>query len=207
MARQARSPQRMARRRGEILESARRLFAEEGIGPVTTGRIAEAAGISPGNLYYWFPNKAEIVRALFEEWSAASAVPVSRADEPSRILSFLWGREAAQQRISQGYAFFARELLPLLHADPVLAERYRAAYQARVDEFGGLAERVIAAGLLRAPEPPTTVRDLVALMWLVSETAAPFAEIVDSRFDSRRAVHAVLRPLLTAAGRAELEVQ
>lgn len=207
MDRQPRTPQRVARRRGEILDTARRLFTEEGIGPVSTGRIAEAAGISPGNLYYWFPSKTAIVRSLFEEWSAESRIEVDRSDDPALILAALWGRAAAQERVSEGYAFFARELFGLLHADPVLAEAYRANYEARVGQLVALVERVIDAGLLQAPEPRSALPDLIRMLWLVSETAAPFAEVVPGAgFDAREATRAVIRPLLTPTGRTELGV-
>ncbi len=208
MTRSSRSPQRVARRRAEVLETARRLFAEEGIGAVTTGRIAQEAGISPGNLYYWFPSKAEIIRALFERWSTESRVPAGQADDPVQVLAMLWGRADTQQRTSAEYAFFQRELFPLLHADPVLAESYRRAYETRVAEFVALTELVIEAGLLRTPEPPATVRELIQLLWLVAETAAPFGEAVaDTDSTAQRLTHAVIRPHLTDAGRAVLGIK
>lgn len=64
----------------------------------------------------------------------------------------------------------------VLESDPVLAAEYRAVYTERVEQFAVLAESLIAAGLLRPPEPPTTVRALVRVLWLVAETADPFAQ-------------------------------
>src|SRR3990167_11063697 len=56
-----------------ILDAALTLFNERGSANVTTNHIAEAMGISPGNLYYHFRNKAEIVRGLFQRIMAAWA--------------------------------------------------------------------------------------------------------------------------------------
>ncbi len=205
MASSARVPQRAAPRRAAILDAARRLFAEHGIGPVTTNRIAEEAGISPGNLYYWFPSKAEIVRALFEDWSARMDIPAERMRDPHAALRVLWHRVAELPQPDPDYAFFLRDLFPLLHADDVLADAYRTAYRARRDAFVEVAEQLVAAGLVSLPEPPTSLRDLASMLWLVAETAAPFsAAAADERVDARRYGRAVMQPLLTEAGRRVL---
>ena len=57
----------MASNRARILDRALELFNERGTAVVSTNHIAAAASISPGNLYYHFRNKDEIVRALFQQ--------------------------------------------------------------------------------------------------------------------------------------------
>lgn len=203
-----RIPQRAAPRREAILKTARLLFSEDGIGPVTTNRIAQAAGISPGNLYYWFGSKAEIVRALFVNWSERMQLAEEPASDPRDALRTLWQRVVQRPQPDPEYAFFLRELFVLLHADPQLAQSYRSSYARRLDQFVALVERLVDADLLRAPEPPTTVHDMVGLLWLVSETALPFAQAVrDERVDAQRYGRAVMQPLLTPAGRAVLGLE
>ncbi|MBM3124433.1 MAG: helix-turn-helix transcriptional regulator, partial [Chloroflexi bacterium] len=58
--------------REKILDTALVLFNKDGTSAVSTNHIAEAAGISPGNLYYHFRNKEEIIRELFECLSATN---------------------------------------------------------------------------------------------------------------------------------------
>ncbi|HEV7734984.1 MAG TPA: TetR/AcrR family transcriptional regulator [Candidatus Binatia bacterium] len=50
-----------------ILEAAARVFAAHGYAAGTTNRIAEAAGVSIGSLYEYFPNKDAILVALMEQ--------------------------------------------------------------------------------------------------------------------------------------------
>ena len=57
--------------RAKILDVCRTLFNERGPVEVTTAEIAQAAGISEGNLHYHFRRKTEIIVALFEEFRAA----------------------------------------------------------------------------------------------------------------------------------------
>jgi AcrR family transcriptional regulator len=71
-----------------VLDAAEEVLAREGAGAFTTVRIAEAAGISVGTLYRYFPDKDAIVEALavrywsdFEDLAGA----VGAADERERL--------------------------------------------------------------------------------------------------------------------------
>jgi AcrR family transcriptional regulator len=52
-----------------VLEAATRVLAREGAYRFTTARVAEAAGVSVGSLYQYFPNKEAILfRLQADEW-------------------------------------------------------------------------------------------------------------------------------------------
>jgi AcrR family transcriptional regulator len=65
--------------RAKILEACRTLFNERGPAEVTTAEIAQAVGISEGNLHYHFRRKQQIVVALFDGFETALEA-VGRAD-------------------------------------------------------------------------------------------------------------------------------
>ncbi len=65
--RQAHRQKRGVLRVEEILSAAGVLFAEVGYDKVTTNMIAARAGISPGSLYQFFPNKEAITQAFAAE--------------------------------------------------------------------------------------------------------------------------------------------
>src|ERR671933_90846 len=54
------------RNRQRILDAARELFAERGLA-VTLNDVADHAGVGVGTVYRRFPDKAELVEALFEQ--------------------------------------------------------------------------------------------------------------------------------------------
>lgn len=51
-----------------ILTAAARIFAEQGWHGATTNRVAEAAGVSVGSLYQYFPGKLALLAALKERF-------------------------------------------------------------------------------------------------------------------------------------------
>src|ERR1041384_3846674 len=49
-----------------ILEATARVLVKRGFDGLTTNLVADAAGVSIGSLYQYFPNKAALVGALIE---------------------------------------------------------------------------------------------------------------------------------------------
>lgn len=187
--------------RTRILNAARELFNELGTAAVSTNHIAERASVSPGNLYYWFRNKAAIISALFDEWSSASA-PVAPADEtPEALLRALLATEMHNSATAMAYRGLSRDLLPLLHADADLAARYRENFRARTAELTAVAEHLIEVGYLRAPGGAEQLKALVSAFWVLNEFSAPFADVVHAGLVPPLA-GTLLAGMLTDSGRA-----
>lgn len=152
-----------------ILDVALALFNERGSSVVTTNHIAQALGISPGNLYYHFRNKAEIVRALFariaSEWDANYALPPSTMPSIELMEAMLAGNFAIQGR----YRFYFRDLTLLLNADPDLAEAYRANRANGMENTKFLIDTFIDADVLRPVGDTEAMDDLIQLLWLVGD--------------------------------------
>lgn len=69
--------QRAVETRARILDAARAVISEHGYAHGTTNRIAEAAGLSVGSLYQYFPNKDAILVELVDAHIAAGTEAVS----------------------------------------------------------------------------------------------------------------------------------
>jgi AcrR family transcriptional regulator len=111
--------------RTRIADAALALFNTEGTHAISTRHVAAKLEISPGNLYYHFGNKEEIVLALYERIEAHLLGIVVPLREPSpsfdqvlqyldRIFAHLWE-----------YRFFYRDITALLQDVPGLKDRYR----------------------------------------------------------------------------------
>ncbi len=68
-------------RRRQILEAAAELFSHSGYHGVTVDAIAQRAGISKGNLYWYFRSKQEIFRLLFEHVTEGLFQPLAETLE------------------------------------------------------------------------------------------------------------------------------
>lgn len=201
------------RTRDRVLSSALELFNEGGTAAVSTNHVAAQAGISPGNLYYWFGDKDEIIRELYAQfvaayerlWGAGGSDPdkVPLDLTPDEVL----GRLAEGAALTRRYAFLSRDLLGLLHADPALAAEYCAVRQRRIAGFTALAHAWRTRGVIRRVDDQT-VADLVRALWIVAESWLAFAEIDADHSGAdhsgadhgTRLLRVVLEPYLTPAG-------
>jgi AcrR family transcriptional regulator len=120
---QARSAQLVA----DILQAAIRVLVQEGAARFTTIRVAEAAGVSVGSLYQYFPNKQAILfRLQVDEWQRTSAALESLLSES--------GRSAAERLQAVTRAFFQSECdeAPLRQALDAAAPNFAEAPETQV---------------------------------------------------------------------------
>src|SRR2546430_10753050 len=67
--------ERSERSRSQIMEAALKLFSHRGYGATSVRDIAEAAGVSKGNVYHHFPDKETLFRALLDQYFSAMSRP------------------------------------------------------------------------------------------------------------------------------------
>ena len=107
-----------------IIEASIELFNSQGERNVTTNHIASHLNISPGNLYYHFRNKEEIIRHIFSKYAdhmQVSFEPVKPSQDATQILT-----NYLDAVFSALYHFnFLYDNLPVIMArDPELRTQY-----------------------------------------------------------------------------------
>lgn len=159
--------------RERIIETAIRLFNDKGTKPVSTNHIAAECGISPGNLYYHFRNKEEIIRAIFAQMTAVSveeygAIAAGFAPGTPEAIEATF---SMIQQFNWRYRFFKRELTALVMTDPQLGEQFQTTNRLMLAMVNDAIDLGIAAGRVR----PLTVEEkrhfvdgiwLTALFWV-----------------------------------------
>ena len=81
--------QRQTDRRAEILDAAQRCFARMGFHPTSMQRICAEAGMSPGNLYRYFPSKESIIAGIAERDRTEVADKLGQVDLSTDFFSVL----------------------------------------------------------------------------------------------------------------------
>jgi AcrR family transcriptional regulator len=155
--------------RETILDTALRLFNDEGTSAVSTNHIAEAASISPGNLYYHFHNKEEIIRELFERLFAVTDVGFDLPSGAMPTLDDLRQYVRINYKILWGYRFAYRELAALLRNDPELRTNFLAYRKRGFEGFQQLFDAFVSAGVVIAPPNPEVRINLAETCWLITE--------------------------------------
>jgi len=166
--------------RDKILEKALALFNEKGTTAVTTNHIASAMGISPGNLYYHFRNREEIIQNIFSIMEAESR----EGFEPIVGGVYDRGLQAFEetfcfiQKFNQRFIFFKRELPILLMRDPQLKMRFKVVHLETLGLIRTLIDGAVAGGALRSLDIEER-RLLAEMSWMLTLFWPNYLEIAE----------------------------
>jgi AcrR family transcriptional regulator len=163
-----RKPPRRTRER--ILELSLRLFNDFGEPNVNTTLIAEEMNISPGNLYYHFKNKDDIINCIFQQFEREIdkllALPTERVPNVEDAWLFLH----VLFELIWKYRFFYRDLNNLLANNRTLELKFKQLLNQKVKVARGLCDGLAQAGELQAGareiEALATNMVVVATYWL-----------------------------------------
>ena len=210
-------PSRSARTRERILKVSLNLFNQFGESNVTTGHIADELNISPGNLYYHFRNKDEIIHHLFADFEKTIDIGPGEMRDAASVMEDMWlYLHLMFERIWQ-YRFLYRNLDDLVTRDSKLRSHFNIILNHKRDVVKKLCEALVGAGAMKATDDEIlALADnilVVATYWLNFEhlrgrPAGKFTAEPDPERHLSRGVYQVmslLKPLLMGDAREHLQ--
>jgi len=157
----------------DILDAAKRLFAQRGYGGVSLDHIAKAVGASKQNLLYYFPSKEALYRrvlhGVLDVWLLYMDALSQRPDDPEQALrEYIAGKLRFSREHPDDSRVYANEVIsgaPIFATE--IAQRVIPALQADVAIFNRWAER----GLCRQVDG----RHLMVLLWASTQVYADWS--------------------------------
>ncbi|MCM2680930.1 TetR/AcrR family transcriptional regulator [Echinimonas agarilytica] len=119
-----------------IIQASIELFNEFGERAITTNHIAAHLGISPGNLYYHFRNKEDIINSIFIEYIAHIDASFRPTEGPMTVADLAHYCDEAFTSIWR-FRFFYSSLPGILLRDESLQQKYLAV-QEQISERTGV---------------------------------------------------------------------
>ena len=189
-------------RQEEILDAARRVFAERGFKGTTIADVAEAAGIALGTIYLYFKSKDEIFAVLGQRLHALIAEAFNQGD-PEPTLD-----ATVRLRVRNVFAACGenRDLVRLVvlnsDLDGAGTRRLRQAEHDRAKPFADGLASAAQRGWIRDDDPHVMARLIMGLTTMSVYQAYVFSDGEDAeklREACADMITAYLRPITEAA--------
>jgi len=156
--------------RQRILDTSLAMFNQQGEPNVTTNHIADEMDISPGNLYYHFRNKDDIIEQLFaryeERMDTALVAPESRLPE----LEDIWLQLHLVFECIWDFRFLYRDLIDILSRNRRLRMRFARILKRASENSVEVMRGLVRASIMRASaaeiEATATNILVIATFWL-----------------------------------------
>ena len=166
-------PQKKPRRTAErILEVSLSLFNRFGEPNVSTTLISAELGISPGNLYYHYPAKDELINSLFDRYERALTELLRAADEVGNVEDAWLFFHMLFELIWQ-YRFLYRDLNDLLSKNRRLETQFQKILDEKSRAVRAVLDGLASGGAMRIDsreaEPVATSMVVVLTYWLSYE--------------------------------------
>jgi AcrR family transcriptional regulator len=146
-----------------LVAAAEEVVAEHGYDGTSTNRVATRAGVSPGSLYQYFPDKDALISEVLDRYVDALEARISAAFLGS--LGAGLTRQSVRDVVSALLDACAERpalLRVLTERLPRTAERRRVAFARRIDELAGTALR-----FRNGPDSPVPVETTA---WILVRT-------------------------------------
>jgi AcrR family transcriptional regulator len=157
-----------------ILHASVELFNRSGVVAVTTNHIAKELNISPGNLYFHFANKEEIIRNIFKQM-CRETYDIWLGKKGRKLLTPLELIDANFEMFWR-YRFFHREMYYLRRKDAQLNKMWKAHIAKVMRIMTVTYKRWLKAGWMTPIQSPDEIDFLVNILLATASLFLQFFE-------------------------------
>ena len=199
----------MARQtRQRILDASLTMFNAQGEPNVTTNHIADELEISPGNLYYHFRNKDDIIEQLFGGYEQRMDAALSAPEGRLPGLEDVWLQLHLVFECIWDYRFLYRDLVDILTRNRRLRMRFARILKRADEQAHQVMRGLVQAGVMRASadevDAAATNILVIATFWLNYAAARGDKDERASIRDGIVQVMMLIAPFLRDAERVHL---
>ena len=199
----------MARQtRQRILDASLVMFNAQGEPNVTTNHIADELEISPGNLYYHFRNKDDIIEQLFAGYEQRMDAALSSPSGRLPGLEDVWLQLHLVFECIWDYRFLYRDLVDILTRNRRLRLRFARILKRADEQAHQVMRGLVQAGVMRASadevDAAATNILVIATFWLNYAAARGDKDERTSIRDGIVQVMMLIAPFLRDAERVHL---
>ncbi|WP_046245372.1 TetR/AcrR family transcriptional regulator [Hymenobacter terrenus] len=190
----------------KILAEALALFNERGTDVVTVRHIAQAAGMSHGNLCYHYPNTDAIVQSLYNQLVGHINEQITAVATPGFELIAAGQLVAHAMEALYRYRFLLLDFAGIMRRIPAIRDQHQALLKQRGLVFRQLLAYLREAGLMKPElyaghdEHLLTQLFIVGDFWIASAEWLYEGEAADKLPYYQQVLTALLVPLLTEQG-------
>ena len=156
--------------RQRILDASLAMFNGQGEPNVTTNHIADELEISPGNLYYHFRNKDDIIEQLFQRYEERMDSALLAPEGRLPNLEDIWLQLHLVFECIWDYRFLYRDLVDILSRNRHLRLRFARILKRAAGNATAVMRGLVQAGVMRASakEVDSTATNIlvIATFWL-----------------------------------------
>ena len=153
--------------KGKIIAKAIDLFNIHGTKAISTNHIAKEMGISPGNLYYHFRSKNDIIRSISDNFSnelgSALKIQLDTISDFSSNLTSLFNRFF---KIQQSYQFLFLEGVHLTKQDSRLLDNYTNLRSLIKKGYHELLSNLVKIKIMKR-QSLNIIDDLLDAQWII----------------------------------------
>ncbi|MBS9824682.1 TetR/AcrR family transcriptional regulator [Vibrio alginolyticus] len=196
--------------RDKIVYAALELFNQHGERNITTNHIADHIEISPGNLYYHFRNKQEIVREIFALYSAELLERFTPIQGSQESLTMLKSYLDSIFTLMWKYRFFYANLPEILSRDEQLHEQYIDVQEKLQANLIAIMQEFVTMKLLNVDQQQlkslVCTLHLIACSWLAYQSAMASKTNITEQMVKQGMLQMlnVVKPLATEQGLEQL---